>query len=214
MAKSVITIGRQYGSGGREIGNIVAEKLGIPVIDKKILAVVAEECDIDPEILESKPEDVSINSFLYSLVLDSRSSGSVEDVLDGIPLNHRIFLAQMNAIKKVAEEGPCVIIGRCADYALAEHPNLLSVFIHADLETRINRVRRRKNLDYTDAKHMIVQTDKTRASYYNYYTTKKWGEVSSYDLCLNSAKLGVEDAAQIILDYTQMYEKLGSKPVI
>ena len=214
MAKSVITIGRQYGSGGREVGNIVAEKLGIPVIDKKILAVVAEDCDIDPEILESRPEDISINSFIYSLVQDSLSMGSMDDVLDGIPLNHRIFLAQMNAIKKVAQEGPCVIIGRCADYALAEHPSMISVFIHADLETRINRVRRRKNLDYTDAKHMIVQTDKTRASYYNYYTTKKWGEVSSYDLCINSGKLGMDEAARIIVDYVQTFEKLGSKPVI
>ena len=126
-------------------------------------------------------------------------------------MNHKVFLAQFDAIKKIADEGPCVLVGRCADYALEAYPNLVSVFISANLNDRIRRVARTYDLTDAKAKDMIVRADKKRASYYNYYTNKKWGDAASYELCLNSSELGVEGTAKAIEQYILMKESIAKE---
>ena len=180
-ANTVVTIARQYGSGGREIGLRVAEKLGVKCYDKELLDRAAK------------------NSFLYSLVMDTYSFGYSSAAFTDMPINHKVFLAQFDAIKKIASEESCVMVGRCADYALSEHPGAISVFIHADLDKRIDRISRKYELSAAQAKDRIQKTDKQRSSYYNYYTSKKWGDANSYHLCLDSGILGIEGCVEMIL---------------
>ena len=146
---TIITIGRQYGSGGKEIGHFVAEAFGIKLYDKEMLARAAKESGICEELFETHDEKPT-NSFLYSLVMDTYSMGYAGNTYTEMPINHKVFLAQFDAIKKIADEGPCVLVGRCADYALESYPNVVSIFIRADMEDRIRRVATR--LDLTDAK--------------------------------------------------------------
>ena len=208
MAKTntIITIGRQFGSGGREIGYMVAEKLGIKLYDKEMLQRAAQDSGICEELFESHDEKPS-NSFLYSLVMDTYSMGYSGSTYNDMPINHKIFLAQFDAIKKIANEGPCILVGRCADYALEGYPNLLSVFIHADLDARIKRIAKKYDLTDAKAKDLINKTDKQRASYYNYYTDKRWGDADSYDVCLDSSILGLEGTAEAIIKLIEVKEK-------
>ena len=207
---TIITIGRQYGSAGREIGYKVADAFGIMLYDKEMLARAAKESGICEEIFETHDEKPT-NSFLYSLVMDTYSMGYSGNTYTDMPINHKVFLAQFDAIKKIADEGPCVLVGRCADYALEAYPNLVSVFISANLNDRIRRVARTYDLTDAKAKDMIVRADKKRASYYNYYTNKKWGDAASYELCLNSSELGVEGTAKAIEQYILMKESIAKE---
>lgn len=208
MAKTntIITIGRQFGSGGREIGYMVADKLGIQLYDKEMLQRAAQDSGICEELFESHDEKPS-NSFLYSLVMDTYSMGYSGSTYNDMPINHKIFLAQFDAIKKIANEGPCILVGRCADYALEGYPNLLSVFIHADLDARIKRIAKKYDLTDAKAKDLIIKTNKKRASYYNYYTDKRWGDADSYDVCLDSSVLGLEGTAEAIIKLIEVKEK-------
>ena len=185
---TIITIARQYGSGGHDIGEKLAEELKIPFYDKELLERAAKDSGFCQEIFENYDEKPT-NSFLYSLVMDTYSMGHSTAAFAEMPLNHKIFLAQFNAIKDIAKEGPCVIVGRCADYALADFPNVVNVYLYADMQSRIARIARRHDVTDAKAKDLIQKTDKGRASYYNYYTNKKWGEATGYDLCLNTAPL-------------------------
>ena len=207
---TIITIGREYGSAGREIGYKVAEAFGIKLYDKEMLARAAKESGICEEIFQSHDEKPT-NSFLYSLVMDTYSMGYSGNTYTDMPINHKVFLAQFEAIKKIADEGPCILVGRCADYALESYPNVVSVFIHADLQSRIRRIARLYDLTDAKAKDVIVKTDKKRASYYNYYTNKKWSDAESYELCLTSSELGIEGTAQAIIDYVNLKEKIGKE---
>ena len=191
---TIITIGRQFGSGGREIGKRLADELGIEFYDKELLSRAAKDSKICKELFETHDEKPT-NRF---------ASGSVNEM----PLNHKIFLAQFDAIKKIAEEGPCVLVGRCADYALEERDDVLSVFIHADLEDRIKNVAKLNELTDNKAKDLIHKTDKRRASYYNYYTNKKWGDAESYDICINSSKFGVDGCVKAIKDFLELKASL------
>ena len=182
---TIITIARQYGSGGHDIGEKLAEELKIPFYDKELLERAAKDSGFCQEIFENYDEKPT-NSFLYSLVMDTYSMGHSTAAFAEMPLNHKIFLAQFNAIKDIAKEGPCVIVGRCADYALADFPNVVNVYLYADMQSRIARIARRHDVTDAKAKDLIQKTDKGRASYYNYYTNKKWGEATGYDLCLNT----------------------------
>ena len=206
--KSIITIGREFGSGGHLIGKRLAERLQIPFYDKELLDRAAKDSGLCKEIFENQDERPS-NSFLYSLVMDTYSSG----VLNDMPLNQKVFLAQFDSIKKLAAEGPCVIIGRCADYALEDDPNLLSVFIHADQEARIKRISRLYDLTPNRARDRIRKNDKSRSSYYNYYTSKEWGSVESYDLSIDSSKFGIDGAIEMILKAIEMKESSDRKPI-
>jgi len=197
MGNLVITIGRQFGSGGRQIGKKLAEELGIGYYDKEILNVAAKESGLCQTLFENHDEKPT-GSFLYSLVMDTYSMGYNSGSYLDMPLNHKVFLAQFDAIKKLAERESCVIVGRCADYALEEFDNVFHVFIHADKRYRIKNVMNYNSVNEAKAKDIVNKNDKQRASYYNYYTSKKWGDANSYDLCLNSALLGVDGCVELI----------------
>ena len=147
------------------------------------------------------------NSFLYNLVMDTYSFGYNASSFVDMPISHKVFLAQFDAIKKVASEGPCVIIGRCADYALSEYKNCIHLFIHADLEDRISRVQAKYDLSYEKAKEMIQKKDKQRSNYYNYFSSKKWGMADSYHLTIDSSILGEEGSVELIIQFIQDFEK-------
>jgi len=210
MAK-IYTIGREFGSYGYQVGELLAKKLNIKFYDKELLQEAAKQSGFCEEIFENHDEKPT-NSFLYSLVMDTYSFGgfSASPSMD-MPLNHKIFLAQFDAIKKIAEEGDAVIVGRCADYALADNPDCINVFIHADMSYRIGKVSKQFNLSENKARDLINKTDKQRASYYNYYTSKKWGDSRSYDLTLDSGRIGIEGCADAIINYREMLERNSDK---
>lgn len=202
---TIITIGRQFGSAGREIGEKVAAYFGIRCLDKELLSRAAKESGICEEMLENHDERPT-NSFLYNLVMDTYSFGYNSSSFVDMPISHKVFLAQFDAIKKIANEGPCVIVGRCADYALADYPNHISLFIYGNEETKVKRVMERFQLSEIKAREMMIKKDKQRQSYYNYYSSKKWGRADSYDLCINSSVLGVEGTAKLIEQYIEDFE--------
>lgn len=209
MAKTnmIITIGRQYGSAGYEIGEKLAKELDVQIYDKEMLKRAAKESGMCEELFETHDEKPT-SSFLYSLIMDTYSLGYASSRYTEMPINHKVFLAQFDAIKKIAKEGPCVLVGRCADYALEEYENVINIYIYADMEPRIRRIARKYELSDAKAKDIIIKTDKKRASYYNYYTSKEWGNAKGYDLCLNSGKLGVEGTIKAILDYIKIREEV------
>ena len=208
MANKIYTIGREFGSGGREVGEKLAAKLGIKLYDKELLQQAAKDSGFCEEIFENHDEKPT-NSFLYSLVMDTYSvSGySAAPFLD-MPLNHKVFLAQFETIKKIAEKESCVIVGRCADYALSDNPNCINVFIHADLDVRIKNVSRNLNITENKARDINNKTDKQRASYYNYYTSKKWGDSKSYNLSLDAGKLGTDNCVEMILKFRELMDTM------
>ena len=193
--KTVITIGRQFGSGGKEVGIRVAKELGIPFYDREILQEAAKKSGLCEKILENFDERPK--SLLYSIAMDSYMF-ALPGTGGGESLEQQVYLATFNTIRHIAQEGPCVIIGRCADYALADDPNHLSRFIHAPMDVRIARVAKRQNLTPEEARKLIIKTDKRRASYYEYYSAKKWGAVDSYDFCLDSSYLGIGRTVELI----------------
>lgn len=208
MANKIYTIGREFGSGGREVGEKLAAKLGIKLYDKELLQQAAKDSGFCEEIFENHDEKPT-NSFLYSLVMDTYSvSGySAAPFLD-MPLNHKVFLAQFETIKKIAEKESCVIVGRCADYALSDNPDCINIFIHADLDVRIKNVSRNLNITENKARDIINKTDKQRASYYNYYTSKKWGDSKSYNLSLDAGKLGIDNCVEMILKFRELMDTM------
>lgn len=199
----VITIGREYGSGGRQIGIRLADELGIKCYDKELLAIAAKESGISEELFKNHDERPT-NSFLYSLVMDTFSLGYSTSSFIDMPLNQRVFMAQYDAIKKLADTESCVIVGRCADYALKDLPNCISIFIKADLESRVKRIMRIYEYKEDKARDLIVKTDKKRANYYNFYSNKKWADSRSYDLCLDSSTLGIDGSVKLIKEYVDM----------
>ena len=208
MGNYIYTIGRELGSGGYTVAKLLAERLGIRLYDKELLAQAAKDSGFCEEIFENHDERPT-NSFLYSLVMDTYTGGnySAAPFLD-MPLNHKVFLAQFETIKKIAEKESCVIVGRCADYALSDNPNCINVFIHADLDVRIKNVSRNLNITENKARDIINKTDKQRASYYNYYTSKKWGDSKSYNLSLDAGKLGTDNCVEMILKFRELMDAM------
>lgn len=205
--KSIITIGRQFGTGGHEIGRKLAEKLGIKCYDKDLIKRVSQDSGFCAEILEHNDERPT-NSFLYNLVMDTYSFGITNSNYVDMPLSHKVFLAQFDTIKKIAGEGPCVIVGRCADYALADFDNVLNLFIYGDMNKRIERVMNKYEVSEKDARDMIIKKDKQRASYYNYYSTKKWGKAETYNLCVDSTVLGRDGTVELLYQFVMDYESM------
>lgn len=202
----VITIGRECGSGGRQIGQEIAKRLGVKCYDQELLTMCARNSGLCEDIFKTHDEK-PVNSFLYSLVMDTYSLGYAGAGYMEMPLNQKVFLAQFETIKKLAEQESCVIVGRCADYALADHPHMISVFIAADEEDKIPWLMDMYGFDENKARDFMIKSDKRRASYYNYYTNKKWGAVSSYDLCLNTSAIGRERCADIIMEFAKKKEE-------
>ncbi|MDY6314429.1 MAG: cytidylate kinase-like family protein [Clostridia bacterium] len=199
--KMNVTIARRYGSGGHDIGKLVADWLGIDFYDKEILAVAAKESGIDVAHFEAADEKPA-NSFLYSIAMSGQIYANAGDFLT----NDKLFAFQSNAILKTAKEKPGLFVGRCADYILRDLPNVVKIFIHADDETRIKRIMEIKNVNEAEAKTLIKKADKKRASYYNFYADGKWGDPSLYDMTINSSKLGIERTAEAICDVIRLME--------
>ena len=197
MAEIYITIGRQFGSGGRETGKKVAQALGIPYYDKELLAIAAKESGLSHQFLQDYDEKPS-NCFLYSLVMGQNAllGGSQSMTVDQMAVK-----AQRDAVLSVAEKGSCVIVGRCADYILRDKPGLIRVFISADYENRIQRICHRDGVTEKEAEENMRKMDKARASYYSFHTDRKWNDASNYDLCINSSRKGIDTAVEQILQF-------------
>ena len=191
MQAFVITISRQYGSGGRAIGEAVANRLGISYYDKVLLQLAAERSGLSPEFMEST-EERPTPSLLFNLSATTVTGSSFFYQYD-IPVGDKAHFAQTAVIRELAAKESCVIVGRCADYVLTgHHDRCLRVFLHAPLETRIAQVAARRGLSEKEAKDRIHRIDKGRSNYYRHYTGTTWGDTSSYDLALNTAATGVE----------------------
>ena len=206
---TIITISRDFGSNGREIGKRVAEKLSIKWYDKDLMKRAAEKSGLCTEIFE-KHNKKPTSSFLYNLVMDTYSFGYSSSNYIDMPIGHKVFLAQFDAIKAIADEGPCVIIGRCADYALQDRDNCINLFIHSDFDVRVKHIMERYNLSEDKAKDMINKKDKQRANYYNFYSNKKWGKAESYDLSIDSSILGIDGTVDLICYLVNEFEKKNS----
>lgn len=195
--KVIITIGRQFGSGGHEIGEKLAKKLGIKFYDKELLKVIAKESGLCEKVLESYDEKPT-NSLLYSIVMDVYPSV----MYSGPTIDQQIYQATYDTIRRLASDS-CVIVGRCADYILRDCPELLSVFVHANSDFRAARVAEEYQVTDAKARDMLTKTDKKRASYYNFQSEKRWGAATSYNLCIESSALGIEGSVNLISDYIQ-----------
>lgn len=206
----IITIGRQCGSGGKKIGEMLAEKMGVKCYDKELLSLAAKHSGLCQELFE-KHDERPTSSFLYSLVMDSYSMGYTTSGYSDMPINHKIFLAQFDTIKKIANESSCVIVGRCADYALEDYPNIVSVFITGNDTDKIKRIQDIYNVTESKARDIIVKTDKQRSSYYNYYSNKKWSDPRSYDLCVNSSTVGLEGVVDVIMNFAELKQRKKSE---
>lgn len=198
----VITIGRQYGSGGKDIGMSIAKTLDIPFYDKEIVEMAAQKGNMSKDTAKTVDEKAT-NSFLYSLISGGYSSSGTSLYYE-MPINDKLFIAQSEVIKELARKGSCVIVGRCADYVLRDEKNieLCSAFIYGGLDYRIGRVMERySELTHAKAKDKVTKTDKQRRTYYDYYTDGNWGVMSNYDVCINTESFGIENSAQMLASY-------------
>lgn len=201
----IVTITRQYGSGGHEIGKLLAEKLGVSFYDKALITLAAKESGVSPEVFAKADEKMS-NSLLYSLSTGLYNYGSGFSVMGDLPTNDQLYILQHKIIKEKAENEEFVVVGRCADYILKEYENVVKVFIYADIDARVKRALERHDIEPARARQAVLKTDKNRANYYSFYSGQKWGAPENYDLCLNSTHLSVEQAAQVIVDYIKILD--------
>lgn len=200
-SKIIITIGRQFGSGGREVGKKLAETLGIAFYDKELLTLAAQESGLSTEAFEKADEQAS-KGFPYSLPMGIPFPGAFilsSDILS----NEKLFELQSNTIRRIAENESCVLVGRCADYILSENPACTNLFIHANEDARIRRISERQQITEVQAKELMVRIDKSRASYYNDYTRKVWGAAASYHLSINTSILGIDGTVAFLKAFTE-----------
>ena len=201
----VITIGRQFGSGGRDVGEKVAKYFNIPFYDKELVEMAAQKSNLSHEALKEVDEHAT-NSFLYSLASGNYSLRGINaPIYYEMPINDKLFIAQAEVIKEVSNKGPCVIVGRCADYVLEDEENvdLLNVFIYGSVDYRAKRVMEALGLSQSKARDKVLKTDKQRRTYYDYYTSKDWGVMSNYDVCVNTEAFGIDGAADLIINYAK-----------
>ena len=193
MEQYVITISRQFGSMGRSIAKELSENLGIEFLDRDIVEATAKRMGLPVSVISDEEESMKSTFFRRQYPLGMGMSS----------LKDEIFYTQKNIIRDFAAKGSCIIVGRCADYALADEPHCLNIFIRSNMDDRIKRISERLNVTENKAKDIIKKKDKERSSYYNYYTSKKWGDARSYDLCLNTSQISVEDSIELILKYRE-----------
>lgn len=199
--KSIITISRQYGSGGRFIAKKLAETLGIPYYDNEIITLAAKESGYSEAIFE-KAEQLSTHSFLYSLSMFGSADG-----LYGLPLADKVYIAQSDIIKECADKGPCVIVGRCSDYVLKDYDNVINFFIYSDEAHKVERAVKYYGIDEEKASSELKKKDKKRGSYYNYYTSQRWGDVENYHLSINSDAVGIDKTVEILASFVKSIEE-------
>lgn len=200
MQNYVVTIGRQFGSGGSEIGFRLSEKLGIKYYDKELIVNAAKENGMNQHVFEMSDEKPT-SSFLYSLVMAPYTAAAQYLNWNEESMSDKIFKFQAEYIRKVADESSCVIIGRCADYILWQHPNCIKIFLYADMDYRKARIAKDSDISLDKAEDIIKKNDKSRSNYYNYNTNRRWGEASNYDLCIDVSKLTSDQAIALIEDY-------------
>lgn len=196
----VITISRQYGSGGREIGEKLAKHFGIPFYDNELIALAAKESGF-AEAAFARAEEKATNSLLYSIAMGMNAYGNQDFGFSSLSLDDKIFLAQSNIIRKVAEEGPCVIVGRCADYILKDKTNVVHVFVYAGLDFRIERATKLYGISKEKAAEEVLKFDKRRSNYYNYHTSEKWATLFNYDLSIRTDYAGIDHATNVIKEF-------------
>jgi cytidylate kinase len=200
--KKVITISRQYGSGGREVGEKLAKALDVPFYDNELITRAAKESGFAVAAFEHA-EEKATNSLLYSIAMGMNAYGSQDFGFSSLSLDDKIFLAQSNIIRKVAGEGPCVIVGRCADYILKDLPEVINVFVYAGLDFRIDRATRLYGLSDKKAGEQVMKYDKRRSNYYNYHTSEKWGNMFNYDLAVRTDRIGIEESVSLIKSFVE-----------
>ena len=203
----IITITRQYGSGGHDIGKLLAEKLGIKFYDKELITLAAKQSGVSPEVFAQADEKMS-NSLLYALSTGLYNYGSGFSAMGDLPMNDQLYILQHRIIKEKAEKETFVVVGRCADYILKEYDNVVRIFIYADLEVRAKRAVERHDIEPSRARQAVSKADKNRANYYSFYSGQKWGAPENYDLCINSTHLSIGQAAELIENYLKI---LGDK---
>ena len=187
MKRVIITIGREYGSGGRLVAKQLAQRLDVPFYDKELIQKVAKKTGLSEHYIQSTEQRRPTNSLIFDLYTAVQTPSVPEQV----------FIAQAKVIKEAAEQGSCVIVGRCADYVLRDYPDCLRVFVSAPMDQRVRRAHDEYGVDQPNIESYVIRQDKIRASYYNYYATGRWGDRSSYDLCVNT-RIGIENAVSII----------------
>ena len=202
--RTIITIGREYGSGGREIAAMVAEKLGIPFYDDAVIEKATEASGFSSTHFEDVEKNAR-NSFLYSIVRGIQYHNSNTGIWS---LEDSIYMTQAKVIREMAQGGSCVIVGRCSDYILADDPDLIKVFIYAPIEVRAKHCIKRDGLDPDKAIEIIKGKDKRRQNYYNYHADTKWGEASNYNVCIDSSFAGLEGAADAIVQLVKRREAM------
>ena len=200
----VITISRQFGSGGRVIGYYLADKLNIPFYDNKLISLAAEENNVSEQIYKEYDEKAS--KLFSNMVYANPSMGYFSPYIGDMAVNDKLFETQSNIILEKAKE-PCVIVGRCSDYVLRNQDNVINVFLYADLKSRIKRVEEKYDTKFKNTEKQILRIDKQRAHYYSTYTDREWGNPINYDICINTSKMGIEKVGDFIIEYVNVLEK-------
>lgn len=203
MKNYIVTIAREYGSGGRECGKKLAELTGYKFYDKDLITLAAQKSGMSTDGLNSVDEKAA-SSLLYTLALGSSIYNSGMGSVN-LPINDKLFVVQSQIIKDIANSGEgAIIVGRCADYVLSERDNVVKIYITSDFDTRVNTVMKRHDLTQSQARDLIIKTDKRRSNYYSYYTGEKWGKADKYDVVVSTARIGIDGAAGLIADYIKM----------
>ena len=205
MKKKIVTISRQYGSGGRYIGENLAKAMGVPCYDEKLIDMVAKESGFAQSFVAEKGERMT-GSLLFNIASSLSFANNVFSTNNGVTLQDEIYFTQNRIIKELADKGPCVIVGICADYILREREDCLNVFIFADNESKIERAEKYFNITREEAPAVLKKKDKARANHYKYYTDQEWGMASNYDLCLNSGLIGIEGCVKAIQQVLELTE--------
>ncbi|MCL2045191.1 MAG: cytidylate kinase-like family protein [Oscillospiraceae bacterium] len=198
MNTRIITISREYGSGGRSIGEMLATAADIPYYDKQIVHLAAEKGGLSPDVIENTDESIPSTFRQRLTYTDANLMGMDALAYYSTPTTDKVFLAQSEVIREIADEGPCIIVGRCAGYVLKNRDDVFSIFIHANTEDRLQRGIDQYGLSAEDAIDMLRKIDKSRINYYRYYTNRTWGNVKDYDLALNTSFTGIEGAVNVI----------------
>ena len=206
--KIILTIGRQFGSGGREIGQKLSEALGIAYYDKELLSAAAKESGLCEEVFARADERAS-SGMSYAFSMGFSYMGILTPYND-ILSNDELFRIQSDAIRNIAEKESCILVGRCADYILRDNPACISFFIHNTMENRIQRLVEGLNITVEEAKEKISKIDKSRAAYYNYYTNKVWGMASSYNFSIDASVLGIDETVAFMKSFVE--KKLEKRP--
>lgn len=201
MDKVIVTIGRQTGSGGRIVAQKLSQELSIPYYDKEILDDAATRSGMNRQIFEQSDEKRH-PSLLYAFAMQSYAYGGVGG--NELPIGTRLYLAQFEAIKSIAAQGSCVLVGRCADYFLRDEKGLVRVFITADYQDRLEHTISERNLSEKAAREFLRKRDKERSAYYDFNTDGKWGAAQNYDLCINTTRVGIDGAVKLIKEFIEM----------